>query len=76
MSELNIGLTHPDYFMALLREKIQSPMARRDVVLHAAKVKAEEAVKMGIIDSAHDSAVETPEAALRMGEKLSLAARK
>ncbi|XP_010274429.1 PREDICTED: enoyl-CoA delta isomerase 2, peroxisomal-like [Nelumbo nucifera] len=76
MSELDIGLTLPDYFMALLREKIQSPMARRDVVLQAAKVKAEEAVKMGIIDSAHDSAAETLEAALRMGEKLALAARK
>ncbi|XP_010274428.1 PREDICTED: enoyl-CoA delta isomerase 2, peroxisomal-like [Nelumbo nucifera] len=70
MSELDIGLTLPDYFMALLREKIQSPMARRDVVLQAAKVKAEAAVKMGIIDSAHDSAAEALEAALRMGEKL------
>ncbi|XP_010278005.1 PREDICTED: enoyl-CoA delta isomerase 2, peroxisomal-like [Nelumbo nucifera] len=76
MSELDIGLTLPDYFIALLREKIQSPMVRRDVVLHAAKVKAEEAIKMGIIDSAHDSAAETLEAALRMGEKLALTARK
>nr|DAD34744.1 TPA_asm: hypothetical protein HUJ06_005384 [Nelumbo nucifera] len=47
MSDLDIGLSLPDYFMALLRKKIHSLMARCDVVLHAAKVKAEEAVKMG-----------------------------
>nr|DAD31105.1 TPA_asm: hypothetical protein HUJ06_009956 [Nelumbo nucifera] len=47
MSELDIRLTLPDYFMALLREKIRSPMAQCNVVLHAVKVKAEEAVKMG-----------------------------
>ncbi|KAF8413725.1 hypothetical protein HHK36_001718 [Tetracentron sinense] len=70
MSEIDIGLTFPDYFMAIMRSKIASRIARRDVVLRAAKVKAEEAVKMEIIDSAHDSAAETVEAALRLGEQL------
>ncbi|OVA00107.1 Crotonase superfamily [Macleaya cordata] len=74
MSEIDIGLTFPDYFMALMKSKISSPIARRDVVLQASKIKAEKAVEMGIIDSAYNSLEETMEAALRLGEKL--AARK
>ncbi|XP_042488947.1 enoyl-CoA delta isomerase 2, peroxisomal-like [Macadamia integrifolia] len=70
MSELDIGLTFADYFMALMRSKINSPIARRKVALAAAKVKADEAVKMGMIDSAHDSAEETVEAAVRLAEQL------
>lgn len=71
MSELDIGLSLPDYFAAMLRSKIVSPAARRDVLLRGSKVKAEEAVKMGIIDSAHDNAESTVEAAVSLGEKLS-----
>ncbi|XP_043701615.1 enoyl-CoA delta isomerase 2, peroxisomal-like isoform X1 [Telopea speciosissima] len=70
MSELDIGLPFPEYFMTLMRSKISSPIARRNVVLKAAKVKADEAVKMGMIDSAHDSAEETVEAAMRLAEQL------
>jgi enoyl-CoA hydratase/carnithine racemase len=70
MSELDIGMTIPDYFTALVRAKVASPAARRDVFLKAAKIKAEEGVKMGIIDSAHDSGDAAVEAALRMGEDL------
>ncbi|KAK9288446.1 hypothetical protein L1049_016903 [Liquidambar formosana] len=70
MSELDIGLTFPDYFTALVRSKIGSPAARRDVLLRATKLKAEEAVRIGIIDSAHDSGESTVEAALRLGEQL------
>ncbi|OVA07444.1 Crotonase superfamily [Macleaya cordata] len=73
MSEIDIGGTLPDYFMALMKSKISSPIARRDVVLQAS-MKAEKAVEMGIIDSAYDSLEETMEAALLLGEKL--AARK
>ncbi|KAM7462949.1 hypothetical protein LguiA_031070 [Lonicera macranthoides] len=70
MSELDIGMTLPDYFTALVREKVPSPGARRDVLLRAAKVKAEEAVGMGLVDSAHDSGEKVVEAAVRMGEEL------
>ena len=71
MSELDIGLTFPDYFMAMMKSKISDPAARRDVMLRAKKVKAEEAVRMGIVDSAHDSAESTVEAAVRLAEQLS-----
>ncbi|MQM15899.1 hypothetical protein Taro_048851 [Colocasia esculenta] len=70
MSELDIGLNFPDYFMALMRSKIGDPRALRDVALRAAKIKAAEAVKMGIIDGAYPTASETMEAALQLGEKL------
>lgn len=70
MSELDIGLTFPDYFLALMRSKISSPLARREVLLRAAKVKGDEAVKMGIVDSAHDSVESLMEAAVRLGEQL------
>lgn len=70
MSEIDIGLTLPDYFSALFRSKVASPAGRRDVLLKAAKVKAEEAVAMGLIDSAHDSGDSTVEAAMRLGEEL------
>ncbi|XP_057957403.1 enoyl-CoA delta isomerase 2, peroxisomal-like [Malania oleifera] len=70
MSELDIGLTLPDYFTAVLRSKIGDPAARRRVALSAAKLKAEEAVKMGIVDSAHVSGESTVEAAVRQGEQL------
>ncbi|KAJ4982171.1 hypothetical protein NE237_033008 [Protea cynaroides] len=70
MSELDIGLTFPDYFMVLMRSKIASPIARRNVVSKAARMKADEAVEMGMIDSAHDSAEETVKAAVHLAEQL------
>lgn len=70
MSELDIGLPFPDYFMGLMRSKIGAARARRDVVLRAAKFTAARAVEEGIIDAAHDSAGETVEAAMRLGEEL------
>ena len=70
MSELDIGLTLPDYVMAMLKSKISDPAARRDVMLGAKKVKADEAVRMGIVESAHDSAESTVEAARRLAEQL------
>ncbi|KAK9144822.1 hypothetical protein Sjap_004725 [Stephania japonica] len=71
MSELDIGMTFPDNVMALMRSKIASPIALRNVVLQAAKLKPVEALKMGIIDSVHESPAETLEASLRLAEKLS-----
>ncbi|KAG8373156.1 hypothetical protein BUALT_Bualt12G0141700 [Buddleja alternifolia] len=70
MSELDIGMTLPDYFTALIRGKIGSAAARRDLVLTAAKVRATAAVEMGIVESAHDSAEEVVDAAMRRAEEL------
>ncbi|KAA8527743.1 hypothetical protein F0562_035388 [Nyssa sinensis] len=70
MSELDIGITIPDYFTAMMRSKVTSVAARRDVLLRAVKVKAETAVAMGIVDSAHDSGEAAVEAAVRLGEEL------
>ncbi|KAI3921357.1 hypothetical protein MKW92_023764 [Papaver armeniacum] len=70
MSELNIGLTLSDYFMALLKSKIPSSSVWRDVLLQCVKIKAEQAVEMGIIDSAYDTAEETKEAALKLAARL------
>ncbi|CAL9008006.1 unnamed protein product [Prunus brigantina] len=70
MSELDIELILPAWFLALIESKVGSPRARRDLLLRADKVTADVAVKKGIIDSAHDSAEETVEAAVRLGEEL------
>ncbi|GMY05155.1 enoyl-CoA delta isomerase 2, peroxisomal-like [Fagus crenata] len=70
MSEVDIGLTFPDYFTALMRSKIGSVSARRDILLAGAKIKGDEAVRMGIVDSAYDSAESVVEAAVRLGERL------
>ncbi|KAK0592193.1 hypothetical protein LWI29_014944 [Acer saccharum] len=70
MSELDIGLKIPAWFMALIGCKIGEPAARRELVLRAAKLTAKEAVEKGIIDSAHDSAEETVKAAVAFGEEL------
>ncbi|KZV48201.1 putative enoyl-CoA hydratase, mitochondrial-like [Dorcoceras hygrometricum] len=71
MSELDIGMTLPDYFTALIRGKVGGSSDRRRLVLQAAKVTAEEAVAMGIVDSAHDSPEAVVAAAVRKGEELS-----
>ncbi|KAM1406564.1 hypothetical protein ACFXTH_001226 [Malus domestica] len=70
MSELDIELLLPAWLVALFDRKISSPAARRDLLLRADKMTADVAVAKGIIDSAHDSAEETVEAAVRLGEEL------
>uniref|UniRef100_A0A1J3JBG0 Delta(3)-Delta(2)-enoyl-CoA isomerase n=1 Tax=Noccaea caerulescens TaxID=107243 RepID=A0A1J3JBG0_NOCCA len=70
MSELDINLPVPAWFMALIRMKISSPAARRDVMLTAAKVTADRGLEMGIVDSAHGSAAETIEAAVKLGDEI------
>lgn len=72
MSELDIGLTMPEYFKTFFREKVQA--ARREVLLRARKLRAEEAAKMGIVDEVCEGVEETVEAAVQLAEKL--AARK
>ncbi|KAF7822309.1 enoyl-CoA delta isomerase 1, peroxisomal-like [Senna tora] len=70
MSELDIKLVLPAWFIAIVKAKIGSPAARREVVMKAAKLTAKQAVELGVIDSAHDSAEETLKAAVRLGEDL------
>ncbi|CAK7325652.1 unnamed protein product [Dovyalis caffra] len=70
MSELDIGLVLPDWFMVLLKCKIGDSKVTHEVVLTAAKLTAEMAAVRGIVHSAHDSADETVEAAVRLGQEL------
>ncbi|KAG8373690.1 hypothetical protein BUALT_Bualt11G0050800 [Buddleja alternifolia] len=70
MSELDIKRKVPNWFMSILKSKIGSPRVWRDMVLTAAKITAETAVEWGIVDSAHDGAEETVEAAARLGRDL------
>ncbi|KAA8517078.1 hypothetical protein F0562_017371 [Nyssa sinensis] len=70
MSEVDIKLKMPAWFVPILRYKIGSPTAWRDVVLKVEKLTAEVAIEKGIIDSAHTSMEETMKAALRLGEEL------
>ena len=66
-SELNIKLVIMPWFIALVECKIGSPMARRAVILTAAKITAKQAVELGIIDLAHDSVDETVDSAITLG---------
>lgn len=70
MSELDIGMTLPDYFTAMIRSKIGSAVARRDLVLKTSKIRGEDAVRMGMVDSAHGTAEETVDAAVQLAEEL------
>ena len=70
MPEIDIRLPLPDYFAVMLRLKIGSATARRDLSLSGMKVNAADAVKMGIVDSAHDGAEGTVDAAMRLAEQL------
>ncbi|KAK7374815.1 hypothetical protein VNO80_08256 [Phaseolus coccineus] len=70
MSELDINLVIPAWFCALVEAKVATPAARRHIVMTAAKLKAEDAVRLGVIDSAHSSAGETVEAALDLAARL------
>lgn len=70
MSEMDIGLVIPAWFVAVVRAKIGSPAARRDVVLTAEKVTAERGLEMGIVDSSYGSAAETVEGAVKLGEEI------
>ncbi|KAM7279923.1 hypothetical protein ACFE04_007057 [Oxalis oulophora] len=70
MSEVNIGLTMPDYFAAMFAAKVSSASGRRDVLLRGVKIRGEDAVKMGIVDEVHDSEEKVREASVRLGEQL------
>ncbi|KAL2329602.1 hypothetical protein Fmac_017183 [Flemingia macrophylla] len=70
MSELDIGLVIPAWFVALLGAKVGSPAALRRIVMAAAKLTAEEALRLGVVESAHASAAETIEAAVELAADL------
>ncbi|KAE8669626.1 Enoyl-CoA delta isomerase 2, peroxisomal [Hibiscus syriacus] len=70
MSEVDIGLTIPDYFNALFREKIGDSSARRDILLRGVKMKGDEAVKRGVVQAAYDGEAEVRVASVRMAEEL------
>ncbi|XP_043690300.1 enoyl-CoA delta isomerase 3-like [Telopea speciosissima] len=70
LNELDISFPIPRHYMALIRSKVVLPAGRRDTVLRAVKLRAEEALAKGIIDSAHGTVEETIDAAVRLGEEL------
>ncbi|KAJ8620242.1 hypothetical protein MRB53_028771 [Persea americana] len=70
MSDLDIGLMILDYFMVAVQAKIPVTRARREVVLRAEKLTTVRAAKIGIVDEAYDSTVETMEGGVRLGEEL------
>lgn len=70
MSEVDIGLTLPEYFGAVVRAKVSSAAARRDVLLRGRKVRGEEAVAMGIVEGAHDGEDGVAGAGGRLAEEL------
>lgn len=74
MSEVDIGLPLPPYFVAVLRAKITSAQALRDVALRGKKLKAAEAKEMGIVDVVCPGAAETAAEAIKLAEQF--AARK
>jgi len=56
--------------MALLEAKVDSPVARCHLVLKATKLSAKEALRLGVINSAHDSAAKTVEVVLALAVDL------
>ncbi|KAL5057095.1 hypothetical protein RYX36_028699 [Vicia faba] len=70
MSELDIKRVIPLWFVAVVEGKVGDAAARRRIVMQAGKVTAKEAVRLGIVDSAHDSAEETVKAAVGLGDDL------
>ncbi|XP_020597253.1 enoyl-CoA delta isomerase 2, peroxisomal-like [Phalaenopsis equestris] len=70
MSEIDLGMPLPPYFLTLIRSKVSDAKVVRDLVLRGAKLKAAEAQAKGIIDGSHIGAAETVEAAVRRVDEL------
>ncbi|KAH6799239.1 CoA isomerase 1 [Perilla frutescens var. frutescens] len=70
MSELDINYDIPRWFVQVVKNKIGSPKIWRTLVLTAAKITAAVGVDWGIVDSAHGSAEETVDAAVKLGMDL------
>ena len=69
-NELDIDHVIPAWFVAVVDAKVGDAAAMRRIVKEAEKVTAEEAVRLGIVDSAHDSMEETAKAAVELGGDL------
>ncbi|XP_015075763.1 enoyl-CoA delta isomerase 1, peroxisomal-like [Solanum pennellii] len=70
MSEIDIGLKIPNWFVTLVKNKVKSPVAWRDVVMRGTKLTADMAIEQGIVDSAHHGSAETMKEAIKLGEVL------
>ncbi|XP_059315975.1 enoyl-CoA delta isomerase 1, peroxisomal-like [Lycium ferocissimum] len=70
MSEIDIGLNIPAWFVTLVKNKVKSPAAWREVVMRGTKLTADMAVEQGIVDTSHVGVADTVKAAVKLGEKL------
>ncbi|KAE8653697.1 Enoyl-CoA delta isomerase 1, peroxisomal [Hibiscus syriacus] len=70
MSEMDIGLKIPAWFITVISCKIGDARVRRDVVLRARKLTAKQAVESEIIDAAFETVEETAKGAVELGEEL------
>lgn len=70
MSEVDIGMTFPEYFNVLFKEKVASAVARREVLMWGRKLKAVDAVGFGIVDVVGKDGDEAVEKAVKLGEEL------
>ncbi|KAK9672834.1 hypothetical protein RND81_12G127900 [Saponaria officinalis] len=70
MSEVDIGMTFPEYFNVLFKEKVASAVARRDIMLNGRKLKAVEAVGFGIVDDVGKDGEEVMEKSVKLSQVL------
>ncbi|XP_071700481.1 enoyl-CoA delta isomerase 2, peroxisomal-like [Rutidosis leptorrhynchoides] len=70
MSEVDVGMSMPRYGIEVIKTKAGDPNYRRDILLRGVKVKADEGVKMRLIDKVYDSLESVVEGGMRMGEEL------
>ncbi|KAI5673448.1 hypothetical protein M9H77_13812 [Catharanthus roseus] len=70
ISELDIDLQIPLWFVVFMKSKIGSPKTWGEVVIKAAELTIEMGLKGGIVDSAHDGLESMVEAATKLGEEL------
>ncbi|CAL1387315.1 unnamed protein product [Linum trigynum] len=70
MSEVDIGLVIPQWFVVLLEIKIGRGKVLREVVMGAEKLTAEMAVERRIVGSVGEGAEGTVDAAVELGERI------
>lgn len=71
MSELDIGLPFPPYFVEIMKAKIGGDSrVLRDVMLRAKKLNGKEAKEMGVVDIVMDDGEKTLKTAVELAEEL------
>ncbi|ONK59883.1 uncharacterized protein A4U43_C08F11940 [Asparagus officinalis] len=70
LSETDIGLEIPDYFVAIVGSRIPKGKGMRDALLASKKISAKEGVEMGVVDLAVEGERETVEAAVKLAAEL------